>query len=65
MKYQTWILVFATLFALAQSSYNFKNSQAFYEYPISSFALAPSTVATSNLNLALGLLNGTVVLTST
>jgi hypothetical protein len=65
MKYQTWILIFAALFVLAQSSYTFKNSQSFYEYAISSFALAPSTVATPNLNLALGLLNGTVVLTST
>lgn len=65
MKIQTWILILTTLLVVAQSSYNFKNSQDFYGYNVMSFALAPSTVTGTSFNLALGLLNGSVVLTST
>ncbi len=64
-KNQTW-LILATVLILTQSSFYFKNSQSFYEYTVSKFALAPSNAPTSNnFNLALGLLNGTVVFTST
>ena len=65
MKYQTRILIFSTLLVLAQSLYIFKNTYNFKDYTISSFILAPSIVLGINYNLALGLSNGSVVLTST
>lgn len=63
-KYQAWLVV-VCLLAVSQSSFNFKTSQSFYEYTVNRFTIAPSTVTTANYNLALGLLNGSVVLTNT
>lgn len=55
------------LFSPAFSWYSLKTSSSFYGYSVTSFALAPKDVnaISSNINLAIGLMNGTVIFTYT
>ena len=62
-----YIFILFTLLTPSSAWYTFKSSYSFYGYSITSFTLAPKTVnaISANINLAMGLYNGTVVFTNT